>query len=115
MKNLLRKKGFKVNKDDTVTMMHATSPDIAEKIKNEGFIKPAFNETKAFFTQEKHKALGFGEEIIEVKVPVELVRFLPSKPSELIAEGGLRRSGNIWLPEKLPEDDVLLRLAEKRF
>ena len=121
MKNFLKGKGVMVNTDDTVTLYHGTSKEVAGKIRKEGFIAPAASDTKAYFTTNKEYAMKWGSgkgdvDIVEVKIPVESARYLPSKGvSEFIAEGGLKRDGTIWRPVELPKDDVLKRLSAKKF
>jgi hypothetical protein len=121
MKYFLESKGVKVNSDNTVTLYHGTSKEAAKMINESGLIKPAASDTKSYLTPFKKRAVdwatGKGEPtIVEVRVPVEEARYLPSKGiNEFIAEGGLKRDGNVWRPKKLPKDDVLGRLAEKKY
>ena len=51
--------------------------------------------------------------IVEVKVPVQYLRHASKNFNEVYFEGGLRRQGDIWLPEKI-QSTFVDRLVNKR-
>ena len=116
MRQFLEKKGLKINPDNTVTLYHATLS--AEEIKKSGIIRPSADGL-AYTTQSKERAKkiwGKDRDIVEIKVPVSEVRYLPSKGiDEIIGQDGFRKQGNVWHPVSAPSDDVLGRLAIKKF
>ncbi len=127
----LNEYGIPINSDGTVTLYHATSPDIIQKINEEGFIKGGSTATggmtglalqpSAFFGWDKDwvkRIWGRSGEILEIKVPHQYIRQPAQNPYEIYFEGGLRRvdsSNNIWEPVQKPRDTFYNRLPAKDF
>jgi len=104
----LKEYDIPINSDSTVTLYHATSPEIIEKINKEGIIKGGSTATggmtglalqpSAFFGWNKNwvkEIWGRRNEILEIKVPYH--------------------SNNIWEPIQKPRDTFYNRLPAKDF
>jgi len=119
--------GTKINADDTVTLYHATTKEIVDKINNEGLIKGGATATgcmtgldlkpSAFFGTEKqwvHDTWGgkLGN-IVEVKVPLQHIRKPSQNKLEVYFEGGLKRKGDKWEPVEKVRDTFYNKVAEE--
>lgn len=132
MRAYLEANGIKVNKDNTVTLYHASPPEQALKIKKEGFFKggggPVGGMTgviiknAAFFGFNKKWVSrtwgGQYKTVLTVKVPVEYIRHGAENFNEAYFEGGLKRmSDGTWKPKKLQStfvDEIAKMLYGKK-
>ena len=118
-----------INGDDTVTLYHATSPEIINKIQREGFIKGGARATggmtglalepSAFFGWNRdwvQEVWGRGDGIIEIQVPYHYIRQPAQNQQEIYFEGGLKRvNGNVWEPIQTPRDTFYNRLPSRNY
>ena len=112
--------GIDVNADNTITLYHATNKESADKIISSKFLGTdspiggmvdADIETASFFGFSKEWVestwnTGSSQKVIEVKVPVQYIRHGGQNFQEAYFEGGLKQSGDVWIPNKLSESFV---------
>jgi len=113
--------GIDVNADNTITLYHATNKESADKIISSkqflgtdspiGGMVDADIETASFFGFSKEWVestwnTGSSQKVIEVKVPVQYIRHGGQNFQEAYFEGGLKQSGDVWIPNKLSESFV---------
>ena len=125
VKKNLEKNNVNINSDETVTLYHSTSPEIANKIMSDGYIKGGSTATggmtglalkpSAFFGWNKDWVQNtWGRNgLVEIKVPYWYIRQPAQNAQEIYFEGGLRqidRENNIWEPIIKPRDTFYSRI-----
>lgn len=123
--------GAKVDEQGNVTLYHATTSEIAKKIKENGF-KPTdapINggtggeeiQKRVFFGYDKSWvadtwANAGSYEIMTIKVPAEYLHQFGQNKSEVVIEGTIKPQDNgIWLPDTLPTSTAWDRITVKRW
>ena len=121
-----------INDNGTVTLYHSTSPNIAQKIEEEGIINGGSTATggmtglalepSAFFGWNQDwvtNTWGKGNRgIVVVNVPYQYIRQPAKNQDEVYFEGGLKRVdkvNNIWEPIIKPRDTFYNRLPAKDY
>ena len=130
---MLKDRGVQVNKDNTVTLYHATTSNNVADILENGFRgnnSPigggvAIGEKigpRSFFGLDREWTKrtwgGSNSEIIEVKVPVDYIRQGSGDDNlEVYIEGNLKPTGssNIWIPDRKPTSTFYDRIALKMY
>jgi hypothetical protein len=127
VKQNLLENGININADDTVTLYHSTLPELADKIKAEGYIRGGSTATggmtglalepSAFFGWNRdwvEGTWGRGKSgLVEINVPYWYIRQPAKNNQEIYFEGGLKRvddGRNIWEPINKPRDTFYSRL-----
>ncbi len=68
-------KPIDVNQDGTVTLYHRTTPEAAQRMRESGEFVSRENTNETFFSNKKEgQAEGYGDAIVEVRVPAQQVR-----------------------------------------
>ena len=123
--------GAKVDEQGNVTLYHATSSDIAKKIRENGFKPTDAPINGGTGGQEIQKRVFFGYdknwvadtwanegsyEIMTIKVPAEYLHQFGQNKSEVVIEGTIKPQDNgIWLPDTLPTSTAWDRITVKRW
>lgn len=132
VKYYLTENDVDINSDGTVTLYHVTSPEIAEKIMSEGYMKGGSTATggmtglalkpSAFLGWNRDWVEGtWGrskEGLITVKVPYWYIRQPAQNKQEVYFEEGLKRvddAKNIWEPIVKPRDTFYSRVPSKDY
>lgn len=120
----LKSEGTKVNSDGTVTLYHTTTPENAKSILSSGIFKGTSAPIGGMTGVKIDKATFFGTDkkwvedtwgkgsVIEVKVPVQYIRKGAGNTKEVYFEGGLKRSGGVWIPTVKPQSTFYDKLSE---
>jgi len=128
VKRKLLKKNITINKDNTVTLYHASSPENIKNIIKTGTLRGGGTATggmtglklepSAFLGLDKKwvkDTWGRSGDVIEIKVPFKDIRQPALNDFEVYFEGGLKRGDNgIWTPTKKPRDTFYNKLADDR-
>ena len=124
--------GIPINDNGTVTLYHSTSPEIAQKIKEEGIITGGSTATggmtglalepSAFFGWNQDWVKGtWGKGtsgLVVINVPYQYIRQPAQNQDEVYFEGGLKRVddvNNIWEPIVRPRDTFYSRLPSIKY
>jgi len=126
IKAKLIESGIKVNADNTVTLYHATSRNLAKKITKEGLFKGGATapggmtglqlEPSVFFGTNKKwtkETWGVSGEVLEVRVPVQFIRQPAENTLEVYFEGGLKKGADgIWRPTQAVRSTFYDKIAK---
>lgn len=131
IKWMLESVGVPINRDNTVTLYHATDSNNVASIMENGFVggtAPANggdpnNELgyRTFFGYDKKWVedtwkSGDQYSVMEVRIPVEYLHMMGRNTKEIIVEGNIkRREDGIWIPDIDPSSTAWRRRALKRW
>jgi hypothetical protein len=132
VKHNLTENNININSDGTVTLYHSTSPEIAEKIMSDGYIKGGSTATggmtglalkpSAFFGWDRdwvERTWGRSKAgLVTVNVPYWYIRQPAQNEKEVYFEEGLKRvddDKNIWEPVVKPRDTFYSRVPSKDY
>ena len=120
--------GAEVDQNGMVTLYHATSPQNAESIRENGF-KPTSAPVNGAFVDDLKDRVFFGHdkqwvennwssdgyEIMKVKIPAEYLHQAGRNTSEVFVEGRIKKTGSVWVPDTKPTSTAWDRILVKRW
>ena len=120
--------GAEVDQNGMVTLYHATSPQNAESIRENGF-KPTSAPVNGAFVDDLKDRVFFGHdkqwvadnwssggyEIMKVKIPAEYLHQAGRNTSEVFVEGRIKKTGSAWVPDTKPTSTAWDRILVKRW